>query len=105
MRAIDKTVKRFVTSVREAVPHAKVNVQRSVSAHGRSTYVYIVLDKRWNPIKVRISDHAVGMRRALYGGENLFIHHLAKPASWAVWVSQLPREAQPGSGGVYEGPQ
>jgi hypothetical protein len=30
------------------------------------------------------------MRRALYGEDDLFIHHLAKPASWAVWVSRLP---------------
>lgn len=91
MRAIDKTVKRFVTSVKEAAPDARVHVQRSISEHGRSTYIYIDIKGRWRPIKVRISDHAVGMRRALYGEENLFIHHLAKPASWAVWVSQLPR--------------
>jgi hypothetical protein len=91
MRAIDKTTKLFVASVKEAVPEARVRVQRSVTKHGRSSYVYIqTADACW-PIKVRISDHAVGMRRALYGGEDMFMHHLAKPASWAVWVSNLPK--------------
>lgn len=98
MRAIDKTVKLFVTSVKEAVPCANIRVQRSVAKHGRSTYVYIDLDGGWRPLKVRISDHPVGMRRALSGDENLFVHHLAKPASWAVWVSKLPTRAAPGHG-------
>jgi hypothetical protein len=89
MRAIDKTAQLFVTSVKEAVPDVPVRVQRSIAKHGRSTYIYI--DRgRYPPIKVRISDHPVGMRRALYGGEDLFVHHLAKPSSWAVWVSHLP---------------
>lgn len=91
MRAIDKTVKRFVTSVKEAVPDVHVFVQRSVAKQGRSTYVYINLGGGRRR-KVRISDHPVGMRRAMYGDEDLFVHHLAKPDSWAVWVSQLPRD-------------
>lgn len=92
MSAIDRTTELFVASVKEAVPNAQVSVQRSRAKHGSSNYVYLTLDgKRWRPIKVRISDHPVGMNRALYGGEDLFVHHLAKPASWAVWVSKLPR--------------
>lgn len=91
MRAIDRTTALFVASVEHAIPTAKVSVQRSFAKHGRSNYVYISLQGRGMPLKVRISDHPVGMRRALYGGESLFIHHLAKPASWAVWVSNLPR--------------
>lgn len=88
MRAIDRTTELFVTSVKEALPGVKVNVQRSKTSHGNSNYVYI--HSGWPQIKVRISDHPVGMNRALRGTEDLFLHHLAKPASWAVWVSELP---------------
>lgn len=90
MRAIDKTTKLFVASVKEAVPAAYVSVQRSVARQGSSNYVYISI-VGCRSLKVRISDHPVGMRRAIHGEEDLFMHHLAKPSSWAVWVSQLPR--------------
>lgn len=90
MRAIDRTTKLFIASVREALPDVQVYVDKSRARHGRSNYVYICLPNRTR--KVRISDHPVGMRRALYGNEDLFVHHLAKPASWAVWVSHLPRQ-------------
>lgn len=90
MRAIERTTGLFVASVKVALPDIHVQVQRSVAKHGRSNYVYIVLGGARRSLKVRISDHPVGMRRALYGEDDLFIHHLAKPASWAVWVSQLP---------------
>jgi hypothetical protein len=93
MRAIDKTTQLFVASVKEAVPLARVNVQRSVAKQGRSSYVYIELDGTPRPLKVRISDHPIGMRRALSGDEALYVHHLAKPSSWAVWVSKLPARA------------
>lgn len=89
MRAIDRTTGLFVASVKVALPDAAVQVQRSIAKHGRSNYVYIATGGA-RSLKVRISDHPVGMRRALYGEDDLFIHHLAKPASWAVWVSQLP---------------
>jgi len=91
MRAIDRTTKLFVASVKEALPNTGIQVQRSTAAHGRSNYVYIILGGGRRSLKVRISDHAVGMRRALYGQEDLFVHHLAKPSSWAVWVSRLPQ--------------
>lgn len=90
MRTIDRTTNLFVASVKDALPDVAVSVQRSAAKQGRSNYVYINLENRPRPIKVRISDHPVGMRRALYGEEDLFVHHLAKPASWAVWVSKLP---------------
>jgi hypothetical protein len=38
---------------------------------------------------VRISDHAVGMRRATSGDCDKFITAGAKPASWAVWLSEI----------------
>lgn len=93
MRSIDKTTKLFIQSVKEALPNAATRVQRSVARHGRSNYVYIETADIRRPIKVRISDHPVGMRRAIYGDEALFIHYLAKPASWAVWISELPKRA------------
>lgn len=88
MRAIDRTTRQLMASVREALPEARLLVQRSNAPHGRSNYVFIMQGRR--TLKVRISDHPVGMFRALHGGEDLFVHHLAKPPSWAVWVSQLP---------------
>lgn len=93
MRAIDRTTKLLMASIQEAVPSAYVRVQKSRLSHGDSNYVYVDLGA-FRPLKVRISDHAVGMRRALYGDEDLFVHHLAKPASWAVWVSELPKRAK-----------
>jgi hypothetical protein len=41
--------------------------------------------------KVRISDHAIGMRRAMRGEEDLYIFAGSKPASWAVWLGELVR--------------
>ena len=93
MRAIDRTTTQFVASVKEALPDVYMYVQKSVAKHGRSNYIYIHLPKRLRPLKVRISDHPVGMRRALWGEEDLFIHHLAKPASWAVWIGETVRSA------------
>lgn len=93
MRAIDRTTELFVASVKEALPDARLSVQKSRAKQGRSNYVF-VYRKECRPLKIRISDHPVGMRRAFHGEENLFIHHLAKPASWAVWVSRLPAKAQ-----------
>lgn len=92
MRAIDRTTQLFVSSVKVALPDASVRVEKSNTSHGRSNYVYIDIGQIYD-LKIRISDHAVGMRRALYGTEDLFVHHLAKPASWAVWVSGLPKRA------------
>lgn len=97
MRSIDKTTQRFVASVKVALPKANVRVHRSVAKQGRSNYVYIHTDAA-RFLKVRISDHPVGMRRALYGGEDLFVHYLARPDSWAVWVSQLPARCNGQSG-------
>ena len=42
-------------------------------------------------IKVRISDHAIGMRRALSGSEDLYISAGAGPAAWVVWLGDLVR--------------
>jgi hypothetical protein len=82
VRAIDRTTDLFVASVKEAIPGVKLNVQKSTNGHGRSNYVYI--HSGWPQIKVRISDHPVGMRRAMRGTEDLFVHHLAKP-----WLGEL----------------
>lgn len=91
MRAIDRTTDLFVVSVKIALPEARVTVQKSRASHGRSNYVYINVDGIARARKVRISDHPVGMRRAIYGDEDFFIEHRAKPRSWAVWVSELPK--------------
>jgi hypothetical protein len=91
MRAIDRTTQLFLSSVREALPGVRVQLQQSIAEHGRSNYIYIY--QHWRLWKVRISDHPVGMRRALSGDEDLFLHHTAKPASWSVWLSQLAGQA------------
>lgn len=99
MLAIERTTNQFVASVKEAMPEARIQIERSRAAHGKSNYVYIYFEHRGGTrvLKIRISDHPVGMRRALYGHEDLYIHHQAKPASWAVWVSRLPRNQENGA--------
>jgi len=96
MLAIERTTEQFIASVKEAMPEASIQIERSRAAHGRSNYVYIYFEHRaggTRVFKVRISDHPVGMRRATSGHENLYIDHKAKPASWAVWISRLPKKA------------
>lgn len=90
MRAVDRTVQLFKQSVEEALPGVRMSVSRSRNAAGHSRYVFIYFGHR-GPLKVRISDHAVGMRRALSGECDLFISAGAKPASWAVWLSEIVR--------------
>lgn len=90
MRAIDRTTEMFVASVKDAVPQLAVSVSRSRNRAGRSNYVFIAT-AGWRPTKVRISDHPIGMRRALRGEESLFIPAGAKPSSWAVWIGDLRR--------------
>lgn len=87
MRAIDKTTQLFVASVKDAFPDVNLQVARSKNAFGRSNYVYIHLPAATR--KVRISDHAIGMRRALSGSESLFIGAGATPDRWAVWLGAL----------------
>lgn len=89
MRAVDKTTQLFMASVRDAVPAAKVFVQKSRNAAGHSNYVFIARGNHLMAIKVRISDHPVGMRRAMRGDEDLYIFAGAKPLSWAVWLGEL----------------
>ncbi|MCZ8545063.1 hypothetical protein OOJ09_12790 [Mesorhizobium qingshengii] len=64
-------------------------MSKSHNAAGRSTYVFIFTSRR--SFKVRISDHAIGMRRAMRGEEDLYIFAGSKPASWAVWLGELVR--------------
>lgn len=94
MLAVDRTTKQFVASVKATAPGARIVVDKSRTRHGRSNYVYVYLaDRMW---KVRISDHPVGMRRALWGLEDLLLDHQAKPASWAVWMGEhVARHAEP----------
>lgn len=91
MRAIDRTTFLFVCAVRDALPDSHIYVQRSNRPHGCSRYVFITLKPRTMPLKVRISDHAVGMRRATSGSECLYLNHLAKPDAWAIWLSRLAK--------------
>lgn len=87
MSAVDRTLKLFKASIAEALPDHRFQVSRSRNAAGDSRYIYIYLTG-WTA-KVRISDHAVGMRRALSGECDLFIPAGAKPANWAVWLGQI----------------
>ena len=89
MRAVDRTLRLFKASVAEALPGVRVSVSRSRNRAGHSRYVYLHI--RLEVLKVRISDHAVGMRRALSGECDLFIAAGAGPASWAVWLGELVR--------------
>lgn len=91
MRAIDRTTAKFVEACKVALPGVPVRIQRSLTAHGRSNYVYIDVPRRVLALKVRISDHPVGMRRALSGAEQLYLHHLATPDHWSVWLSEMRR--------------
>ena len=91
MRAIDRTCQLFVRSVAEALPETRINIVRSRNSHGQSRYVYIHLAGRIRPVKVRISDHPVGMRRAMSGDCQLFLSAGATPASWAVWLAELAK--------------
>ena len=89
MRAVDRTTRLFLASVGEALPAVRTQVSKSTNAAGRSNYVFIFTAKR--SFKVRISDHAIGMRRAMRGEEDLYIFAGSKPASWAVWLGELVR--------------
>lgn len=91
MRAIDQTSQKFMAAVRRQLPAAAVWCSRSKTRAGRSHYVFIQLSRGARPLKVRISDHPVGMRRALSGECDLFLSAGAKPASWAVWLGALVR--------------
>ncbi|MGG7535343.1 hypothetical protein [Rhizobium sp. 12,4] len=91
MRAIERTTRQFVASLEEAMPGLQIAVERSRNDWGRSHYVHIRDDAQQRYWKVRISDHAVGMRRALSGREDAYISAGARPASWAVWIGELKR--------------
>jgi hypothetical protein len=91
MRAIERTTKQFVTSLQAAIPGLHVALERSVTPYGRSNYLHIRDQAQRRYWKVRISDHAVGMRRALSGEEDLYIAAGAKPPSWAVWIGEFKR--------------
>lgn len=87
VRAVDRTTQLFLASLDDALPGVKRQVSRSSTRAGRSNYVFILAPRR--TYKVRISDHPIGMRRALSGAEDLYICAGAKPASWAVWLGEL----------------
>jgi hypothetical protein len=89
MRAVERTTRAFVASVTAALPGVHIWVDRSVSRAGRSNYVFIDMPDRRE--KVRISDHAVGMRRAMWGEETLLLHAGATIDHWSVWLSQIAR--------------
>lgn len=90
MRAVDRSTRKFVDSVRSALPEARIQLSRSKNSHGRSNYVYIYAGKRC--LKVRISDHAIGMQRALSGREDLYITAGTSIDGWSVWLGDLVRD-------------
>lgn len=89
MLAVERTTRLFIASLADALPGTRYQVSRSRNAFGRSNYVYIYPTR--GVIKVRISDHAIGMRRALSGSEDLYISAGARPDAWAVWLGDLVR--------------
>jgi hypothetical protein len=89
MRAVDRTTRQFIQSLQEALPGARHQISRSRNIAGRSNYVFIFVGHR--SFKIRISDHPIGMRRALSGVEDLYIVAGRPPASWAVWLGDLVR--------------
>lgn len=94
MLAIERTTRLFCKSVRDALPGFRISIDRSRTQAGRSNYVHL-RDRKQNWYwKVRISDHPVGMRRALSGECDLFISAGAKPSSWAVWLGELAGNPQ-----------
>ncbi|MCJ7993227.1 hypothetical protein J5N58_01270 [Rhizobium cremeum] len=98
MKAIDRTTKQFVASLRAEIPDLRISVERSKNAYGQSNYVHIrTKDHRY--WKVRISDHPVGMRRAKSGREDLYIWAGSWPPTWAVWLGQFRRTLMDGQGG------
>lgn len=94
MLAIERTTRQFVAALREAIPTLYIRVERSKNAHGRSNYVHIRDQAQRRYWKVRISDHAVGMRRALSGREDLYITAGTRPPSWAVWLGEFKRRVE-----------
>lgn len=91
MPSLDRTTDLFVVSVRAALPDARIQVQRSRNQFGRSHYVFIDAGGKGWPAKVRISDHALGMRRATSGSESLYLSAGARPDQWAVWLGDFVR--------------
>ena len=91
MRAIERTTRQFVASLKDAIPSLSISIERSQNAYGRSNYVHIRDQAQRRYWKVRISDHAVGMRRALSGRDDAYITAGSKPASWAVWLGDFKR--------------
>lgn len=89
MRAIERTTRQFVAGLEAAAPGVRVQVERSVTSWGRSNYVHIRDRDQRRYWKVRVSDHAVGMRRALSGECELHIPAGARPPSWAVWLGDF----------------
>lgn len=91
MRAVDRTTNLFMASVKDALPGIDLRVSKSKNSAGRSNYVFIPKGGHVYAIKVRISDHPIGMRRATSGQEDLYIFAGAGPDSWATWIGQLRR--------------
>ena len=96
MLAIERTTRQFVASLRDAIPTLYITVERSRNSHGRSNYIHIRDQAQRRYWKVRISDHAVGMRRALSGREDAYITAGSRPASWAVWLGEFKRLVESG---------
>lgn len=92
MRAVERTTQLFVRSLEQTGVIFKISIEKSRSAYGQSNYVFIRHANAPRFWKVRISDHPVGMRRALAGTEQLHIPAGAKPSSWAVWIGEIVRE-------------
>lgn len=92
MRAVERTTRLFVRSLEQTGVAFRISIEKSRTDYGQSNYVFIRHANSTRFWKVRISDHPVGMRRALAGWEHLHIPAGARPSSWAVWIGEIVRE-------------
>lgn len=92
MKAIERTTKRFIASLKIELPDFGVHVERSRKPWGQSNYIYIRHPKGLREWKVRVSDHPIGMKRAKYGNEDLLLWAGAIPDNWCVWLSEFVKE-------------
>ncbi|MBV6648092.1 MAG: hypothetical protein KI789_00065 [Hoeflea sp.] len=92
MLAVERTTKLFVRSLEQTGIAFKISIEKSRTAFGQSNYVFIRHANSSCFWKVRISDHPVGMARALSGREHLHIPAGARPSSWAVWIGEIVGE-------------
>lgn len=87
---VNRTTYQLERSINDVVEEASINIVKSRTSYGASNYLYFTIGRV--RMKVRISDHPIGMRRATSGDCDLYVTAGAKPSSWACWLSQVITE-------------